>query len=113
MVLVNGTYSGAVFVEYVLRENADALTEQQLNDIAGEMFETSYEGLVAVYSADMRGVKIVLPYTRNTQSAVDVGIAIGELTCAVKRKKMLNYWSKEIGYEHFEAELEYFDTTIC
>jgi hypothetical protein len=113
MVLANGIYSGAVFVEYVLRENADALTEQQLNDIAGEIFETSYEGLVAVYSVDMRGLKIVLPHTNTAESAVDVGIAIGEFTSAVEGNKLLDYWIKETGHEKFDASLKYFDTTIC
>jgi len=109
----NGDYSGAVFVEYVLRENAGALTHEQLEKVADKIWETSYEGLVAIYSEDARNVKIVLPHKTTAESAVSVGIAIGEFTSAVESNKLIDFWIKKTGHEGFDAALQYMDTTIC
>ena len=109
----NVNYNGAVFVEYVLRENTAALTHEQFEKVADKIWETSYEGLVAIYSEDARKLKIVLPHKTTAESAVNVGIAIGEFTSAVESNKLIDFWIKETGFEDFDATLQYMDTTIC
>lgn len=106
-------YSGAVFVEYVLRDDAQDITQEQLEHIAEKFWATDYEGLVAIYSEDLRKVKVVLPHTNAADSAAYAGIAVGECASAVEGEKLIDFWIKETGHEDFDAALQYMDTTIC
>ena len=112
MKVENFGYGSAAFVEYTLREGAENVTQEQLKAVGDLLYECAdYEGHFALYCANEKKIKLVVPLNDQKEGIFEVGIAIGSFAQAMKRERCIDSFSTEFGMQAFEPELEYCDMT--